>query len=185
MPMDRAPDYRKFYDSEEYLISEVGKAFRETGELDPVDFLTMLIWKAERAKGYHKERLAKIGGTFANAVHDIALGIHQCVSHKERLKLLMEKWWFYLPTATAILSLLYPGDFTVFDWRVCDELGMDYERWESRVFADALWEYYVSFIEAVMKGTPADLSLRDRDRFLIGRSNRKATIEECRAIENG
>ena len=139
----------------------------------------MLIWKAERAKNYHKKRLAKLAGSFANAVNQLASGIHQSADHKGRLKYLMDKWWFQLPTATAILSLLYPDDFTVFDWRVCDELGIDYEPWHSRGFSDGLWEYYLLFKKSLERETPANLSLRDKDRFLIGRSNRKSIVAEC------
>lgn len=47
-------DYLKYYDVEKYLLEEVGKRFRETGELEPADFYTILIWKAERAKNRHK-----------------------------------------------------------------------------------------------------------------------------------
>lgn len=157
------------------MLDEVGPRFRKTGELSAADFLTILIWKAERAKNRHKKRLKKIcGGTFEDAVHQIASGLQQSTSHKSRLELLIKKWWFLLPTATAILSLLYPEDFTVYDWRVCDELGCDYEPWCSRDFSDALWDHYQSFKQAVISQAPAELSLRDKDRFLIGRSTRKS-----------
>jgi hypothetical protein len=37
----------------------------------------------------------------------------------------------------------------------------------------------LKFKEAVIQGTPANLTLRDKDRFLIGRSTRKSIIEDC------
>jgi len=83
----------------------------------------------------------------------------------------MEKWEFALPTATAILALLYPEDFTVYDWRVCDEVGRTYK--QGLGFSDELWSEYEQFISAVIDETPEGLTLRDRDRFLIGRSIRK------------
>jgi hypothetical protein len=174
-------DYLGFYDSEGYLLNQVGVTFRETGRLEPVDFLTMLIWKAERAKNYHKKRLAKLGKcTFAEAVTKLAAGLHQAPNHKERLKYLMEKWWFQLPTATAILTLLYPEDFTVFDWRVCDEVTIAYEPWYSKSFSDAVWEHYLTFKSAVEEKGPQYLSLRNKDRFFIGRSNRKSISDDCK-----
>jgi hypothetical protein len=174
-------DYLGFCDSEKYLLNVAGKSFRKTGKLDPVDFMTILIWKAERAKNHHKKRLIRLGKcTFAKAVAELASGVYQSPSHRERLKYLMEKWWFQLPTATAILTLLYPKDFTVFDWRVCDELDMDYEPWHSRGFSDALWEYYLSFKKAVAQKGPQHLSLRDKDRFFIGRSFRRSIAEDCK-----
>ena len=35
----------------------------------------------------------------------------------------MTKWAFRLPTASAILTVLYPDVFTVYDRRVCKVLG--------------------------------------------------------------
>jgi hypothetical protein len=65
-------DYRRYYWREQFLFDEVGPRFRETGQLDAADFYLILIWKAERAKGRHKKRLAKLekkAATFAAAVY--------------------------------------------------------------------------------------------------------------------
>jgi hypothetical protein len=168
-------DYLKFYDDEQYLLGEVRKRFQETAKIEPADFYTILIWKAARAKSRHKKRLTRIGGSFGSAVAQIASELHKSASDKGRLELLMNKWWFLLPTATAILTILYPEVFTVYDWRVCEEVGCDYEPWCSRDFSDALWSHYESFKQAVIDYPhfPGNLSLRDKDRFLIGRSTRK------------
>lgn len=39
--------------------------------------------------------------------------------------MLVKKWEFFLPTAAAILTILYPDEFAIFDWRVCDELNSE------------------------------------------------------------
>jgi hypothetical protein len=168
-------DYRKFYEAERYLVDEVGPCFRKTGVLEPADLYTIFIWKAERVKNQHKKRLAMLGGTFDNAVRAIASGLFKCSNDKDRLKYLMDEWHFLLPTASAILTILYPKVFTVYDWRVCDELNVaDYDKWKARGFSDNLWNYYQAFKVAVERGTPSHLSLRDKDRFLIGRSTRSS-----------
>ncbi len=174
-------DYRKFYNNERYLLDEVGPRFREIGALEPADFYTLLIWKAERAKNHHKKRLTKIAGSFENAVHQIASGLHENTNHKHRLEVLLNKWRFSLPTASATLTILYPDAFTVFDWRVCEEVGLDYEPWCTRYFSEALWSHYETFKQAVINQTPAQLSLRDKDRFLIGRSTRKSIEHDCKS----
>jgi hypothetical protein len=173
-------DYRKFYDHERYLLDEVGPRFREIGVLEPSDFYTLLIWKAERAKNTHKRRLTKIAGSFGSAVQQIASELHVNTSHKHRLEVLLKKWQFKLPTASAALTILYPDAFTVFDWRVCKEVGLDYKPWNERPFSDALWGHYESFKQAVINQTPAQLSLREKDRFLIGRSTRKSIEHDCK-----
>jgi hypothetical protein len=172
--MKESADYRKFYEAERYLVDEVGANFRKTGVLEPVDLYTIFIWKAERVKNQHKKRLAKLGGSFDKAVRAIASGLYNCGNDKDRLKYLMDEWHFLLPTASAILTILYPKVFTVYDWRVCDELKVDYDTWKARGFSDNLWNFYQAFKVAVEQGAPSHLSLRDKDRFLIGRSTRRS-----------
>jgi hypothetical protein len=170
-------DYGKYYDDEKYLLDEVGQCFRMTGKLEPADFYTILIWKAERAKNRHRKRLKEIAGcSFKEAVHDIASELHASADCRRRLEVLMKRWGFLLPTASAILTILYPDEFTVYDWRVCQELGCEYGPWCSRGYSDVLWSHYESFRQAVIDQTPSHLSLRDKDRFLTGRSIRR-TIE--------
>ena len=169
--MEDKIDYRKFYDDEQYLL-EVGQAFRKGEPLDAVDFYMMLVWKANRAKTYHRERLKRISGkSFKDAVSMIASGLRDRSEAADRLELLMCDWGFALPTATAVLTLLYPEQFTVYDVLVCGEIG-----WRPRPylsFSPKLWSYYLAYKQAVIEETPADLSLRNKDRFLIGRAYRK------------
>jgi hypothetical protein len=60
-----------------------------------------------------------------------------------------------------------PEDFTVYDVRVCKMLQVAYK---DVPFSDACWQEYESYKETVCKNTPSDLNLRDKDRFLWGRS---------------
>jgi hypothetical protein len=155
--------------------------FKKIGELEPADFYMVLILKAARAKNYHKKRLTNIAGSFKKAVRKIASELHRSTNHKHRLQVLMHKWRFSLPTASAILTFLYPNAFTVYDWRVCKEVKCDYKSWHSRRFSDALWSHYESFNQEVINKTPAHLSLRDNDRFLIGRSTRRSIEHDCKS----
>jgi hypothetical protein len=174
-------NWGKYYDTEKYLLDNVGESFRKTGKLEPADFYTILIWKAERAKNRHKERLKKIaGGNFEGAVRKISSELSEGSEHRCRLEVLMTTWQFRLATASAILTILYPDDFTVYDWRVCEEVQHDYNPWCSRGFSEELWSYYESFKRAVIDKTPPDLTLREKDRFLIGRSTRRSIENDCK-----
>jgi hypothetical protein len=90
----------------------------------------------------------------------------------------MVAWEFALPTATAVLTLLYPNYFTVYDVLVCRELQWEYH--PDRYFSAKLWSDYQAYTQAVIKAAPANLSLRDKDRYLIGRAYRKAVETDCR-----
>jgi hypothetical protein len=112
-------DYRKFYDAniESYLLTEVRGRFENSGKITPLDFYLILHWKAPRVKNVHKERLKRrANGNFACAVDQIAEALHGTSDPKGRLAILMEneKWGFRLPTATAVLTILFPQEFTVY-----------------------------------------------------------------------
>jgi hypothetical protein len=166
-------DYRKYYDDEAYLMA-AGDHFRQTGKIDAADFYMLLMWKANRAKNYHRDRLKDKAGSFQAAVSSIASELHSSTGQKEKLEILLGKWGFALPTASAILTILYPDDFTVYDYRVCREVGRPYKNWLG-------WDEYDQFKKAVIANAPKDFSLRDKDRFLIGRSSRKDIERDCAA----
>lgn len=171
-------DYLNFYDLEEYLFSDVGPRFRKTGAIEPVDFFMIFIWKSNRAKTKIRDRLKNRAGTFEKATAQIAALLAAAKGNKERLRILMQDWGLKLPMASAVLTVLYDNEFTVYDIRVCNQLRFEYR--PDREFSDLLWLDYQNYQEAVIKGTPDDLqSLRDRDRYLWGRSLRLDAERDC------
>jgi hypothetical protein len=149
-------DYRRFYDAniESYLLTEVRKRFEESGEIGLLDFCFILYWKSARTVPHHKRRLReRAGGSLACAVKQIAKGLYDATDSKDRLRLLMNDWGFRLPKATAILTLLFPEGFTVYDKRVC-KLLTDFHELQERRFTDRLWDRYLwgkSFYEQILK----------------------------------
>lgn len=71
--------------------------------------------------------------------------------------------------ATAILAVLWPENFSVYDTRVCDELG-GFHKLGDRTKAAAIWQGYRDYLAAVNEAAPSGLSLRDKDRYLWARS---------------
>ena len=174
-------EYGKFYDAnlESYLIDEVGKRFQDSGEIEALDFCLILSWKSVRAVGYHKKRLReRAHGTLTCAVGRIAKELHDAADSKNRLRLLMQNWGFRLPTATAILTILFPEHFTVYDRRVCAELH-DFTKLQDHRFTNRLWEQYLAFKARVEEATPPQLSLRDKDRYLWGKSFYEQVARDC------
>jgi hypothetical protein len=163
-------NYLKYYDLEKYLFGDVSVRFRKDGVIDHVDFYMILIWKANRAKNRARDRLAREAGSFSNAIREIGTALRETKGAKERLGVLMNKRWdFRLATATAILTVLYPEEFTIYDERVVGQLGK-FRKLGHKSFSDRLWEGYSEFKRVVEKSTPAELSLRDKDRYLWGKS---------------
>ncbi len=172
-------EYLKFYDLEKYLFDEVGPRFRKGEGIEPVDLFMIFIWKANRAKTRVRDRLKRKAGTFAKAVAQIATSLLAANQDKERLRILMEDWSLKVPMASAVLTVLYDNQFTVYDIRVCKQLALEYR--PDREFSDALWRDYEKYKQEVIRATAGIQTLRDRDRFLWGKSLRLDAERDCKA----
>ena len=175
-------DYLAQYDLETYIFKTVSRRFAEQGILNAYDFFCIIIWKANRAKSRIAKRLLQ-SGTYANleeAVKALTSEISKISNHKDRLRFLMMDWGFQLPMATAILTALYPEDFTVYDIRVCNELN-DFHDLKNMVNFENIWSGYLSYKQQIEKVAPEGHSLRDKDRYLWGRSFARQLEQDIRS----
>ncbi|MCK9400661.1 MAG: hypothetical protein M0Q51_11805 [Bacteroidales bacterium] len=163
-------DFVQLYSLENYLFDVVNSRFQKEGYLNAFDLFCVIIWKANRSKSTIAKRLLKKEHkSLEEACKELTSQIHQAPTEKEKMKVLMDEWGFLLPMSTAILTVLYPDSFTVYDTRVCQMLGK-YHTLKDISNLDKLWETYQEFIKDVKKATPGIKSLRDKDRFLWGKS---------------
>ena len=94
-----------------------------------------------------------------------------------RLKILMTEYGFRLPNATAILAVLYPTSFAVYDVRVSEQLRQSFKKsLAHRKFSTTPWNDYQKFLEAVRQ-QPVGRDLREKDRYLWGDLYTKARKE--------
>jgi len=170
-------DYGKFHDLESYLFTEVGPGFAETGDITAEDFYLIVVWKANRAKTRVLSKLSRGSGGFREAVRSIAASLRRAASPKSRVEVLMKGWGFRLPMASAILTVLYPDEFSIYDVRVCDQLG-EFRQLAGRQFSSRLWDDYQRFLSAVVDATPEGLSLREKDHYLWGRSIYEGVVRD-------
>ena len=164
--------YLQFYNLESYLFDTVRQRFAIEGHLNGFDFFCIVIWKANRAKSKIAKKLLKAfkGMTLDDAVLELTKGIATQETPAEKLRFMLSgKTPFALPMATAILSVLYPEEFTIYDRRVCEVLGK-FEKLKNITKFAKLWDGYVEFKRAVESRAPKGLSLRDKDRYLWGMS---------------
>ena len=158
-----------YYHLEQYLFETVSTRFRKEKRLKAFDFFCIIIWKANRAKSKVAERLLRGNHkTIESAVIDLTTAIAKKTSDKERMALLINDWGFRLPMASAILTVLYPERYTVYDIRVCDSID-DFHKIQNKKF-ESLWEGYQDFLKTVEKKVSKELTLRDKDRWLWGQS---------------
>jgi hypothetical protein len=174
-------NYLKYYDLEKYLFGPVRERFNQEGVIDPVDFYMILMWKYNRSKNYGKDRLSGAAGDFSKAVKKIADTLYHTHAPEDKFKILLdEPWKFSVALGSAILTVLYPLEFTVCDTRVCNQLHKMMPPTAKPPFPKTLsastssfhlvWKQYKRFKKAVEDNTPAELCLRDKDRYLFGKS---------------
>ncbi|MHC1759964.1 MAG: hypothetical protein AB9917_10700 [Negativicutes bacterium] len=162
-------NYIDYYDLENYLFDIVRPRFIEDGKLSAFDFFCIIIWKANRAKSNIARRLLKCGyHSLEEAVSALTRELAQSVTPKDKMNCL-HKWGFMLPMSSAILTILYPDTFTIYDYRVCDMLG-DCHKLTNITSFEKLWLGYEDYKQKVINISPKELSLRDKDRYLWGKS---------------
>jgi hypothetical protein len=76
---------------------------------------------------------------------------------------------FALRMASAILSVCWPDDFTVYDYRVRERLGGFPDLNQLRDF-EKIWTGFSEYKAQVSRLAPTNLNLRDKDRYLWGES---------------
>jgi hypothetical protein len=171
-----------YYSAETCIFPAIAQCFADTGILDPLALYLILDWKAARARTRHRSRLAKIAGSFNAAVKEIAADLHAAPVPEQQLGLLLTKWGFRIPTASAILTVLYPDKFTIYDIRVCNALH-DFHGLVNMRWSPAAWREYQRFTAAVRDAAPQGLCLRDCDRWLWGQDKRESLCKEL--VESG
>lgn len=164
--------YRSFYDLNEYLFKDLNKKYLENGSLDACDFFCIVIWKANRAKSKIANKLLKKYNTLEVACRTITSTMHnENMSDFERFRFLLETG-FRLPMLSAILTVLYPDRFLVYDYRICSDSEMkEFTKLEHiKKDSQMYWNLYQKYIEAVIENTPSWMTLRQKDQYLWGKS---------------
>ena|ERR1700732_2282033 len=148
-------DYLKYYDLEAYLFEDVRQRFHKRGKLDAFDLFSIIVWKSNRSKSRLAKRLAKKSGTLEAAATQFTGALFKAGSPEARMRVATKDWGFNLPMASAILTVLWPKYFTVFDVRVCEEIKFQI------VKRERMWQRYSRYRESVRRSVPSAPRLRD------------------------
>ena len=177
--------YLKLYYLENYILSDVKDNFSKNGFLNSFDFFCIIIWKANRAKSKIAKRLLEYNPDIHDiekSVKDLTSKIYLAKDDEQKLKILLVDYKFRLPMASAILSILYPNKFTIYDIRVCDAFP-NYKGIDNLTF-EKLWVNYTKYIKDVRQYGTLNISLRDKDRLLWGKSFHEQLINDLKVNFN-
>jgi hypothetical protein len=163
-------DEHLFCNLEDYLSQRVRPRFHKDGAINAFDFFSIVVWKANRAKSHTAKRLLKISKqkNLNRICKNITKALWNARHNKERMRVLISDWRFKLPMASAILTILYPDKFTIFDIRA-EEQVRDRSNLGAKTEFEAIWRGYLNFVELVKK-TGRGKTLREKDRYLFGKS---------------
>lgn len=170
----------QYYDLEGYLLDVVRPRFQAGKTITAFDFFSIVIWKANRAKTKIAQRLLRKRDSLDEAVQALCADLHAAADDEHRLVVMLRDWGFRLPMATAILTILWPESFTIYDIRVCNQLQAFHKVADKSV--GKMWPEYRAFCEAVKSAVPDEELLRNKDRVLWSRN----AIAQLQAdIKNG
>lgn len=164
-------DFSKYYDLNDYLFNEISKKYHKNKFIDAFDFFCIIIWKANRAKTNIFRKITEIAqiNDLNKICKDITLNLYNIKNKEEKLKYLLQDWQFGIPMASAILSVLFPHDFTIYDVRVCQILK-NHEKLANKTNLNRIINGYFQYVEDVIREVPERHSLREKDIYLWGKS---------------
>lgn len=179
-------NYLKYYWLEKDFFPEIYKYFHEKRTLTPEQFFSIIVWKSIRPRKRIKQGLLANGEPLDEAVYNLTKRIYKAQPKEEKLEILIgdgkekkKQDGFQLAMASAILTVLYPKDFTVYDFRVRSQLINPKDN--TQEYPDitgskkVIHKYFCEYIPQVLQkgweiSKNSKLSLRDCDRLLWAKS---------------
>ncbi|MEK7081230.1 MAG: hypothetical protein AAB902_02490 [Patescibacteria group bacterium] len=155
--------YKKYYFLEDYLFKEISNNFKKNHYLTNEEFFAIIIWKRNASKTKILSGIKKSDET----VKKITENLYKEKDRERKICILTKIDGIGIAIASAILTVCYPGEFTIADYRASASLkSLGYE-----VKGDPTTKIpvYFDYLDKCKKLTKkSDLSLRDLDRCLWG-----------------
>jgi thermostable 8-oxoguanine DNA glycosylase len=144
---------------ERFIFTELSEKVRWNGQVDPEDFFKICEWKSTRTKTLVR----------TNPREHIQEVTRLAFSSRESLRvpLLCILNGVRIPTASAILTVWHPDEYTVYDVRVCDAmLSLSHHLLTDEV-VEVARKSYSKYLEVARQiAIEFDVSLRDLDKTL-------------------
>lgn len=154
------------YDLEKYLFDVVFPRFKEQQTLSPYDFFAIVTWKSNRTKTKIKSGLAKCGKSVSSLMYEVSAA----AAPEEKVEALLQIWGIGLALASAILSVCYPEEYTVLDYRAWETLQEAAVEGLPPRYPQEVEEYLQYCRVCKRLAAERSLPLRDLDRALWAKS---------------
>ena len=167
--MENLNVYSKYYNLEDYLLTEVSAKFKKEKSLSAFDFFCICIWKSPRQKSNIYKSLVESNTDIEHAVRDLTTDLF-VLEPVDKFKRLMNIYGVNVAMASGILTILYPDLFTVYDFRVCEHKSFsEFKNLSNMTNRDGQFLKYQSYVNKV-KNIHPNVALREIDKMLWGKS---------------
>jgi thermostable 8-oxoguanine DNA glycosylase len=156
----------KLYNLEDYLFGVVSPRFRESHTLNPYDFFAIVTWKSNRTKTKIMSGLANSGRSVPSLMYEVSAA----TSPEGKVEALLRVWGIGLALASAILTVCYPEEFTVLDYRAWEALREAAVEGLPARYPLKVEEYLLYCRASTRLAAEKGISLRDLDRALWAKS---------------
>jgi len=156
----------RLYALEDYLFEVVSQRFRHDQTLSPYDFFAIVTWKSNRAKTKIRDGLAEAGKSPSALMREVS----EARSAEDKVEVLLHVWGIGLAMASAILTVCYPEEFTVLDYRAWRTLQQASVEGLPARYPMSAGEYLQYCQVCRLLAAQAGLSLRNLDRALWAKS---------------
>lgn len=166
--MEDLKKYLKYYFLEDYLFGDIHKNFRRRGYLTPEEFFAIVIWKSNRRKTDIRKGVERSGKT----IRAITSEVFRAKTPEQKLKILTSVFSIGIPIASAILTVCYPDDFTIVDYRARASLKKDFDEEVEGNPTSKSYPYtaYFNYLNKCKNlAQRHNLSLREFDQVLWGK----------------
>lgn len=176
--IENKKEYLKYYNTEELLFSKdesigIGMKIKKRGHLLFKEFYFICMWKSPRPKKLYESEKNK------KNVEYITKEAFKINDEKDKILKLCELDGVQIPTASAILSVVFPEKYAVIDIRVLSILNefklIKYE--EQQSITPKMWVEYLDILSNLSKNNN-NIEFREIDKILFGYSvkNRKENL---------
>ncbi|HBB37248.1 MAG: hypothetical protein UX02_C0005G0031 [Candidatus Moranbacteria bacterium GW2011_GWC1_45_18] len=156
--------YLDLYDKEKYIFDIIGKRTRDRGYLDFNDLYTICMWKSRRQKNrYLKNKKLD--------VERITKFAFKQVNEKSKIDWLLRLEGVGIPTASAILTAVYPDKYAIIDIRCIDMIRAIGLKSINKTISKEGWYEFLKAIRKIAKENK--ITPREVDKILFAMHEEK------------
>ncbi len=169
--LPKVSEYLNAYDRERYLFEVTGPQARKRGYLTFKEFYKIAMWKSTRQKQRYLKNRASVERVSQQALSQ--------TDETKRIAILCELKGVGIPTASAILAILYPDKYPLIDIR-CLKMLEELVNFHFKSMNIKLWIRYLTLMRKLAKDN--NLTPRELDKALFAMHVEKLEKEEFKNL---